>query len=169
MMAFSLISLLFPCSGFSATGNTDTATITITGRVRDATCSFDKSDYPLTLADVSPSDFTGVGVINQTKLVVDLSCGPDASGVKIKVSGSPDPTQNSVFANKGDATGVGIQVRDQKGNIMLPAGSSTADTLVVDNSTYKATYSFYIGYEKVGSSVTGGSVSTVLNLVFDYM
>lgn len=154
----------------------DTATITITGRVLANTCTIDSGSATQTiqLDDISDRDIRGKGTTGGKKdVVIKLTnCGAGASGVVVSASGSEDTDDASAFANvkaqaDGGATGVGVYFFQTDGTTkFVPAGTAkqTSElTPSVDNTlTYKASY---VGTK---DAVTAGDFSTVVNMTFEY-
>jgi type 1 fimbria pilin len=144
----------------------DSATITITGTVLDTTCSFDNADHPIILDPVSSSDFITAGVKNTKSVPIALTCGSDASSIRIRTSGTPADGDDKAFKNTGTAKGVSLRLIDADDNIMEPAGSSTTPT-ILEGTTHKGTHIFKAGYVKTGD-VKSGDFSSVVSLTFDY-
>lgn len=160
----------------AAQAASDTATITITGKVLANTCTIDSGSavQTITLDDISDRDIRGKGTTGGKKdVVIKLTnCGASATGVEVSASGTPDDDDTSAFANvktqaDGGATGVGVYFYQTGGTTkFVPAGTAKQTsplTPSVDNSlTYKAAF---VGTK---DTVTAGEFSTVVNMTFDY-
>lgn len=160
----------------AAQAASDTATITITGKVLANTCTIDSGSATQTipLDDISDRDIRGKGTTGGPKdVVIKLTnCGAGASDVEVSASGTPDDDDTSAFANvktqaDGGATGVGVYFFQTDGTTkFVPAGTAkqiSPLTPSVDNSlTYKAAF---VGTK---DTVTAGEFSTVVNMTFDY-
>lgn len=159
----------------AAQAASDTAIITITGRVLANTCTIDSNSatQTVTLDDIADRDIRGKGKTGGTKdVVIKLNgCGDSASGVVVTASGNPDSEDPSAFANavseaNEGATGVGVYFFQTDGTTkFLPSGTvtQTSPLEAVDNTlTYKASF---VGTK---DSVTAGAFSTVVNMTFDY-
>jgi major type 1 subunit fimbrin (pilin) len=160
----------------AAQAASDTAVVTVTGRVLANTCTIDSGSatQTVTLPDISDRDIRGKGTTGGAKDVVIVlrNCGASASGVVVRATGNPDADDSTAFTNAvaqagGGATGVGVYFFQTDGTTkFLPGGSVTqtsALTPSVDNTlTYKASY---VGTKDV---VTAGTFSTVVNMTFDY-
>ncbi|HEQ3521846.1 TPA: type 1 fimbrial protein [Citrobacter freundii] len=155
---------LFPCLHVYAES---AGTITVTGLVLDTTCSFDQADYPVTLTNINSSAFTDTGDKNLQDVPVAVTCGSNASEVKIKVSGTADGKDTTAFANTGKAAGVGLHLLDSEKKVMNPKGTSTGN-IDLDESTHKGIYTFKAAYVKTNDTVTPGTFSSVVNLIFNY-
>lgn len=169
-------TLMLLLTAGAAQAASDTAVVTITGRVLANTCTIDSGSatQTVTLPDIADRDIRGKGTTGgATDVVIVLkNCGASASGVVVSASGNPDTDDTTAFTNAvaqddGGATGVGVYFFQTDGTTkFLPGGTVTQTSTLtpsVDNTlTYKASY--------VGTSdaVTAGTFSTVVNMTFDY-
>lgn len=177
MKRLTLVTTLmaFMAAG-AAQAASDTANITITGKVLANTCTIDSSSATqnIPLDDISDRDIRGKGTTGGKKdVVIKLTnCGAGASGVVVSASGKADDGDATAFANAraqadGGATGVAVYFFQTDGTTkFVPAGTVTQTsplTPSVDNTlTYKAAF---VGTKDV---VTAGDFSTVVNMTFDY-
>lgn len=155
----------------SAMAASDTATITITGTVKDNTCTLDKSDIPVTLPDVSIRDFAGEvdKEIESVSIPVSFSnCGSGSTNISVVVSGSDDSDSSSgkVFKNTGTATGIGVVLYDANDTKFNTNGTTIGQLIDVKDGSATATYvAKYISTKNI---ITAGTVSAVLTAKFIY-
>ncbi|EAX5600920.1 fimbrial protein [Salmonella enterica] len=93
---------------------------------------------------------------------------PALSKVKVKFAGSADATNAQLYANTGDASGVGIRLIDtMAGNILLSANTSSADhNLTVGDNLLK----FGARVERVdaNTSVSTGTIAADVTYAMEY-
>lgn len=171
-------TLMFMVITGTAQAASDTATITITGKVLANTCSIDSSSatQTITLPTISDRDITGIGAIDSAKTAVPIilrNCGATATSVVVNTSGkahgvTPELFDNIIASNTaGRAGGFGIYFYHTNGSdLFFPNGSSRETirlTPSVDNIL-----TFYATYGVATASVTPGNISAVVNMTFDY-
>ena len=167
-----LVLLLAPLQVFAAS---DVATVTISGTVRDNTCTLDNTSPSITLPSVSARDFgsTKGTVLGKTKVTLLLkSCGSEAATVRAVASGTADSGDTNAFANSsknnGVAGGVGLYFYKTDGEALLsPSGSVSEDIAISpdqDNSI-----NFYAAYVATSDTVTAGNFLTVVSIRFNYL
>lgn len=156
---------------------TDTAIITITGKVVANTCTMSSGSatQTVTLNDIADRDIRGKGVTGGDKniSIVLKDCGTAASAVKVSAWGSADSEDNQAFGNAiaksdGGADGVALYFYQTNGTTKYnPDGSVTETsnlTPAADNTlNYKASY---VGTK---DTVAAGSFMTVVNMNFEYL
>lgn len=151
----------------------DSATITITGRVLANTCTIDNGSAKQTviLPDVSDRDFRDVGVTaGETPVIIRLNdCGSDIQSVMVKVSGDPDPVNPGAFNNsyngQNKANGVAINFYRTDGVLFSPNGSNPEETKLIPGNNeivYKTSYISTI------NKISGGNVTSVVSLHLEY-
>lgn len=148
----------------------DSATLTITGKVLDTTCTFN-FDVTETLDDVADHAFRAVGDTAFVKDVpVSFMCGSDNTGVKISVAGAvnEDGTDSTAFKNTGSATGIALRLLADNGTTVLKPDGTSSTGIISLNSSQAGTYIFKAGYVKTADVVTPGSFTSVVNLSFNY-
>ncbi|KOY60670.1 hypothetical protein AM629_18035 [Photorhabdus heterorhabditis] len=175
MKSVTRATLMFMMATGAVQAASDTATITVTGKVLTNTCTIDSSsaEQNITLDDISDRDISK-GTAGGTKEVVIVlkNCEAGASSVVVSASGATDADDASAFANvkaqaEGGATGVGVYFYQTNGTTkFVPSGTVTQTSKLTpsqDNTlTYKASY---VGTK---DTVTAGAFSTVVNMTFDY-
>lgn len=151
----------------------DSAIITITGKVLANTCTIDEASakQSITLSDIADRDIKGVGKTGGEKniSIVLKDCGAAASNVVVTASGTPDDDDTTAFANTATdgAEGVGLYFYQTDGSTKFKPDGSAEETSALtpsaDNTlTYKAAY---VGTK---DTVKAGDFSTVVNMKFDY-
>lgn len=154
--------------------SSSTATVNISGEVRNATCTLENDQISVTLDNVDVSDFKGqagtaVGAGKTVELVLN-NCTTEQSGLKIKVSGTPDSdlptTAFKNIAESDAATGVGIELIDTDGVHFKPDGSSNAAAVTKVNNGYDIKYT--AKYISTTNAVTSGMVKSQITIVFTY-
>ncbi|MFP7609909.1 fimbrial protein [Serratia quinivorans] len=154
----------------------DTATITITGRVLANTCTIDSGSAKqnVTLSDIADRDIKGAGKTGGEKQIsiVLKECGPVANYVTVTASGNPDGADTTAFANSiaqedAGATGVALYFYQTDGSTKFkPDGSVTEKSTLTPSQDNTLAYKVaYVGTKDV---VTAGSFSTVVNMKFEY-
>ena len=154
-----------------AQASTDTAVITVTGTVKNNTCSIDNSAPSFVLPDVSVRDFNGKAntEISEVSIPVTFSnCGSDSTGISVVVSGINDSDLSSGhgFKNSGTADGVAVVLYDTDGYKFKTDGTSRGVAIKPNaglaSTTYKARYI------STKENIKSGSVSTVITATFTY-
>lgn len=151
----------------------DSATITITGRVLANTCTIDSASatQSIVLSDIADRDIKGIGKTGGEKniSIVLKDCGAAASNVVVTASGATDGDDSSAFSNSATdgAEGVGLYFYQTDGATKFKPDGSVQETSALtpsaDNTlTYKASY---VGTK---GTVTAGDFSTVVNMKFEY-
>lgn len=174
-LSSSAILLLMMGMG-NAQAASDTATITITGRVVANTCTISSGSKEQaiqlqSIADRDIQDKGATGGDNDVNIVL-RDCGSAASKVKVSAWGNADADDITAFANAisssdGGAEGVGLYFYQTGGEKFLPDGSVTESSDLIpsaDNTLiYKAAY---VGTK---GTVAAGSFRTVVNMGFEYL
>lgn len=151
----------------------DSATITITGRVLANTCTIDSTSASqnIVLSDIADRDIKGAGKTGGEKniRIVLKDCGAAASNVVVTTSGTADTDDTTAFANTAadGAKGVGLYFYQTDGAKKFKPDGSVEETSALrpseDNPlTYKASY---VGTK---DTVRAGDFSTVVNMMFKY-
>lgn len=154
----------------------DSAIITITGRVLANTCTVDSAsaNQNIVLPDIADRDIAGTGKTGGEKEVniILKDCGGDAGSVVVTVTGNQDPLDDSAFANaipagNNSADGVALYFMQTDGVTKFSPSGSVQETSILtpaqDNTlVYKASY---VGTK---DTVTAGNFSTVVNMQFAY-
>ncbi|MFP2423372.1 fimbrial protein [Pseudescherichia vulneris] len=151
----------------------DSATITISGRVLANTCTIDSATatQKIDLPNISDRDIKGVGKTGGEKeiSIVLKDCGAAASSVVVTASGTAVTDYSTAFANTASdgAKGVGLFFYQTDGVKKFKPDGSVQETSPLRSSedntlTYKAAY---VGTE---DTVTAGYFSTVVNMKFEY-
>ncbi|ENJ4070667.1 type 1 fimbrial protein [Enterobacter hormaechei] len=175
MRKFSLILLTFIISVMPtiSQANSDSASITIIGRVLANTCTIDNGSARQTiiLPDVSDRDFHSVGVtIGETPVSIRLNdCGSDIQSVVVKVSGDADSVNTEAFNNsyngQNKAEGIAINFYRTDGISFLPNGSNPEEIKLAPGNNEIVYKTSYISTTE---KIVGGNVVAVVNLQFDY-
>lgn len=141
----SLVSIIIAVITSIATScyaDTPSAIFTLSGRVISRTCTFDNADQSVSLNTISIRDFLKSPVPVLQEFTVAITCGSGVSSVRLSFSGTPDMTDNTAFANTGQAKGVALRLL-HGGNMIFPDGSYEVPVPVVNNagkSTLQAGY-----------------------------
>lgn len=150
----------------------DTATVTITGTVTNASCTLVQPS-PVVLSPVDVRDFGGKAntILGQGTVEIKLTnCTSDQSGLGIKVSGENDAAGPTIFKNtekNSPATGVGIEVIDTNGTAFKTDGSSKASPQTkASDGSYDIKYT--AKYISTSDTVTAGKVKSVITVAFTY-
>lgn len=149
-----------------AVAENPTQIITISGTVVSKTCAFDDTTSTVILDDIGSREFTDATARKLTDVLVSITCGAGVTSVNIVPSGIEDETNNTLFRNTGDATGVGLRLQNESGTAMLPSGSTNVSVVPASG---KGSYTFRAGYVATApGEVTGGSFLSQVTLNFDY-
>ncbi|CAI2793934.1 S-fimbrial adhesin protein SfaS precursor [Serratia grimesii] len=159
-------------AGVHAAG-TDTATITITGTVKNPTCTLTDKAPAIVMDAVDVSDFGATANTDAGAKTVELkltNC-TDITALGIKVSGTAASGSNDVFANSetGDAAavGVGFRLYDTDGvTAFTPDGNTKAATPTQSDNGYDIKYT--AKYTSTSDTVTSGKVKSVITVTFSY-
>ena len=157
----------------NAVAVTDSATITINGKVLANTCTIDANSakQDISLPNVSDRQINGVGKTAGSKDVIIIlkNCGASSSKVLIKVYGTTDVNDATAFSNSvaNGAEGVGLYFYQTDGETKFSPDGSVSESYNItpssDNSlTFKA---IYVG---TSDTIKAGDFSTVINMTFDY-
>lgn len=152
----------------------DSATITITGRVLANTCTIDNGSVRQTviLPDVSDRDFHDVGVTaGETPVTIRLNdCGSDIQLVVVTASGDADSVNSQAFNNsyngQNKANGVAINFYRTDGILFSPNGSNPEETKLIPGNNVLVYKASYISTTK---KIAGGNITSVINLELEYM
>lgn len=152
---------------------TDTATVTITGTVKNPTCTLSDKAPTITMDPVDVSDFGGEALKDVSQKTVDLKLTgcTDITSLGVKVSGVAAGGTDDVFANSKTggtaATGVGFRLYDSDGaTAFKPDGSTTPQVPEANGDTYDIKYT--AKYTSTASTVTSGEVETAITVAFTY-
>ncbi|WP_190286592.1 fimbrial protein [Pantoea sp. B_10] len=147
----------------------DTATITITGTVKNASCTLVQPE-PVTLPPVDVRDFGGAAgkEVGQATMEIKLNnCTSDQSKLDIQVSGTGSGTVFSNTATDNPAGGVGIEVFDLDGLAFKTDGTSNADVQTREqDGSYDIKYT--VKYVSTADTVTAGNVQSIVTVAFTY-
>lgn len=172
------ICLLISCLGYTGAVNatTDTAVITITGKVIANTCTFDSSSSDINpkLIDISDRDIKGVGKTGGSKpiKIVLKDCGADVKTVEVKAEGTADIDDSKAFKNistSNAAKGVGIYLyQNETGDEKFdPQGSIKKSYDLTKNQD--TTLIFRAAYVGTSATVVAGNVQSTVTLTMTYM
>ncbi|KHE01056.1 hypothetical protein NL54_11570 [Pantoea stewartii] len=136
-----LMNILIACVATDVYAATETAKINVTATVVDNTCTpgWSASGINVSLGRASLRDFTGTGESGAAKTFhLDLEgCGAGAKSVTVTADGTPDGTNQTLFANstRSGAAGValGLYGGSTQATQLLPNGSSSVDYAIVDS------------------------------------
>ncbi|QUG77039.1 fimbrial protein [Erwinia sp. E602] len=169
-------ALLLSGTGAVTHAASDSAIITLTGRVLANTCTIASGSETQTiqLANVADRDIKGKGTTAGEKTIemVPEECGTAASAVKVSASGSADADDKTAFANgitaKSDgATGVGLYFYQTDGTKKFnPDGSVTEKSKLTPSENNTLTCK--AAYVATKDSITAGEFRTVVNMNFEY-
>lgn len=162
----------------AAQAASDTAVITITGRVLANTCTIDtgSANQTITLPPISIGDVKATGAVNHALTAVPIilkNCGGSVTSVVVNASGIPHGVNGNAFDNTiamgttGRAMGLGVYFyHTNKSNLFYPNGSSAETILLTPSVDNHLT--FWTTYGVVRTPVTPGDISSVINMTFDY-
>lgn len=154
----------------------DTAHITLTGTVRDNTCTLDNSAPSFTLPEVSVRDFGSQANTKVSSFTVPIKltgCGAGATTVTLTTTGTADTDGGaSVFANtstvKPAATGVGLLMfRSGGSSSIFDTAGRMQDTVTLTPGTDNL-MEFSVRYVSTKNTVTPGSFKTVISMRINY-
>ena len=104
------------------------------------------------------------------RFVINLiDCGPLASGVKVKFSGTVDPVNNTLFKlDAGStATNLGISVLDRNKSVVRPNTETIVYPLRPDATN--VTLEFYAQYVATANSVGAGTANSQATFTLEYL
>ncbi|EMD6372375.1 type 1 fimbrial protein [Morganella morganii] len=104
------------------------------------------------------------------RFVINLiDCGPLASGVKVKFSGTVDPVNNTLFKlDAGStATNLGISVLDRNKSVVKPNTETIVYPLRPDATN--VTLEFYAQYVATANSVGAGTANSQATFTLEYL
>lgn len=151
----------------------NTAAITITGRVLANSCTVDTASavQNVSLPDIGDRSLTAKGQTGGEKtIIVNLrNCGVSTGSVIVTASGGTDANDPAAFANTaaGGATGVGLYFYQTDGKTLFSPDGSVNETSSLEPSVDNV-LRFKAAYVSTLANVGAGGFSTVVNLRFDY-
>jgi len=141
-------------------------TITVNGTVVAAPCNVSTGNATVILGDIFKSSLTTPGSAS-TWVPVSLeinSCPIGTSLVTATFTGMVDTY--GFYRNQGTAVGVSIELQDSIGTIL---NSGMQKQIVVDSSTQRAKFDLKVRARAMaGSSVTAGSILSMINVTYTY-
>ncbi|ANS44766.1 fimbrial protein [Serratia inhibens] len=164
---------LLPGVGVAAT---DSASITVTGKVLANTCTLDKAASTLSpiLPDISDRDIKGVGTVGGEKDIdiVLKDCGAAVKEVLITVTGTKDGgSDDFAFKNTSQSdpsSGVGLYFyQTQSGTDKFKPDGSTPKTYAI-NPSEDNTLKMRASYVGLGDTVTAGNFQSTVTMTIDY-
>jgi len=145
--------------------------VNFTGSITDVSCTVDTGSVTQTvdLGKVSKTAFSAAGSTAAAKqFTVKLTdCPATITSAKVRFDGTQVPGDNSVLAlttAADQATNVGIQLSDDKNNVIKLFEDSAAYTLATGNNDLKFTARYYA----TAAAVTTGSANAVTNFTIIY-
>lgn len=152
----------------------DSAVITITGKVLANTCTIDNAskEQNIVLPDISDRDIRGLGKTGGMKdIIITLAeCGASVGNVAITTSGAVDSDDSTAFANTASegAEGVGLYFYQTDGiTTFKPDGSVTEERALVPSENNVLT--FKAAYVGTKDTVKAGDFNAVVNINFEYL
>ena len=169
-----LMNMFIACAVTDAYAASDSAKVTVTATVVDNTCtpSWSASGIDVALGRASLRDFSGTGSSGATKtFALDLEgCGSGSKSVTVTADGTPDTTNQTLFANatSNGAKGValGLYGGSTKASQLLPNAGSSVDYQIVDNKVSMGFTAKLI--QTSASSPTSGDFSSIVTLNVAY-
>ncbi|MEP8888259.1 fimbrial protein [Enterobacter roggenkampii] len=143
--------------------------VTITGTIQDNTCEVapDSQNKKVEMGDYAREQFRQKGDSSAMKpFTINLdNCGPAASGAKVTFSGTPDTTDNTLFAletgvEEETASGLALGIYENNGQKISPNSSSSSVPLKPKQAS--VALDFTARYVAVNDSVTVGSAQTTV-------
>ncbi|QIB11554.1 type 1 fimbrial protein [Escherichia coli] len=165
LKAIILATGLINCIAFSA--QAVDSTITITGNVRERTCTV--PSISVNLGDMYTSDFSGSNTASAWHdAVLTLTNCQYVSRVQATFNGTPDATNANYFKNtagNSPATGLAIQLedKDSPGTVYKSGAQKT-----VTASNGSASFNMRVRAIKTGSAVTSGTIQSVITVTYTY-
>ncbi|WP_072209177.1 fimbrial protein [Pantoea stewartii] len=172
--AVLLLNMSIACAATNVYAASDSANVNVTATVVDNTCtpSWSASGINVPLGRASLRDFTGTGSSGATKFFsLDLTgCGAGAKSVTVTADGTPDGTNQTLFANGSssgaDGVALGLYGGSSQTTQLLPNAGSSVDYPIVDN---KVSMGFTAKLIQTKSSApTSGDFSSVVTLNIAY-
>jgi major type 1 subunit fimbrin (pilin) len=172
VLAGVLAGAVIPAGAYAA--GSDTATVTITGTVKNPTCTLSDKSPSFDMPAVDVSDFGGTALkdVSQKTVELKLTGCTDITTLGVKVSGTAAAGASDVFANSltdgTAATGVGVRLYDSNGTTAFKPDGSTkaAEPVSDDGSSYDIKYT--AKYTSTSSTVTSGKVKMAITVEFSY-
>ncbi|WP_435947297.1 fimbrial protein [Dryocola sp. BD586] len=166
-LAMSVIlatGLIYPPAAMAAP---QSVSIPISVTVRGETCKFAVSSQAFTLADIGVlhlQNYTYSQNIIDVPVSIDCSFS-GLSSIKIKVTGTPHPQNNTFYNNTGAAKGVGLSFMNTSYTAL-----AYGTTVSVPLTNEKGNYNFKAGYHRVTPTapLSGGSFASSVTLTFMY-
>jgi type 1 fimbria pilin len=176
---YNLLIMLFIVLGVALNhraiaAETEAVTIPITVTILATTCKFSSSPSQVTLPPVSANAVTKDGSGVSLPFEIKFMCGDSASGVRVSVTGDPDPADVTAFRNTGTSSGVALRLSDSLGKQTLyPDGSRDVvwGTTGIGQGTTSVEYQIALtgGYTATGSgAVTAGSFASTATFTLFY-
>lgn len=166
-LAAAVTLSVFASSAFAADG-----VVNFTGNITDTGCVIDTAskDQTVALGNVAKSAFAAAGDVAAAKSfqIKITSCPAAVTGAVVRFDGNQVVGDNSVLAlteETGVATGVGIQMKDNKNNIIKLYENSTA---AYDLATTGGTLDFTARYIATSASVVAGKANSTTNFTIIY-
>ena len=165
LKAIILATGLINCIAFSA--QAVDSTITITGNVRERTCTV--PSISVNLGDMYTSDFSGSNAASAWHdAVLTLTNCQYVSRVQATFNGTPDATNPNYFKNtagNSPATGLAIQLED-KDSPGAVYKSGAQKTVTASNGS--ASFNMQVRAIKTGNRVTSGTIQSVITVTYTY-
>lgn len=143
--------------------------VIITGTIQDNTCEVapDSQNKKVEMGDYARGQFRQKGHSSPMKpFTINLdNCGPAANGAKVTFSGTPDTTDNTLFALESGAedeaaSGLALGIYENNGQKIPP--NSTSSGVPLKSGQASVALDFMARYVAVNDSVTVGSALTIV-------
>lgn len=163
-----IVFALFACSLFMA--HADDVVVNVTGRIAASPCNVDAgtTNQTVDLGQAVATDFKQAGAGSKWHdFDLKLSgCPATTTYAAALFMGQPDPTSTTKFANLGTSTGLALDIENR--NHDTSYGPNDRFTVPVNDSDHKATFPLSARMYSTSGTVTGGSFSSVVQVVFIY-
>lgn len=172
LLITGLLSTLLITLPLTTKAASDSAIVTISGTVKNDTCTLQDDKPSATLPPVSVRDFKARMGVEVSSVIIPVTfkdCGPGATGLNVKVQGTSDSGSDGyAFANTATGTtaadGVGVYFYNPDESKFKPDGSVTA----VWKWSKGMTINYSARYVSTKATVTAGLVNTVVTIIFTY-
>ncbi|MGR7850523.1 fimbrial protein [Klebsiella aerogenes] len=171
-LTMSLLVLTILIQGGGAFAEDKTPNLIITGTVTTDSCtvSTDSQNLEVSLGDVVTGMFVRPGDSSLKKqFVIKLTdCDEGVKGAMITFTGTSDPDNPDLLQITRDtnsATGVGVEVLEDKTGDSIPLGKATATKALTAGDN---TLSYWLRYQSTLDTVTAGSANAVMYFELAY-
>lgn len=148
-----------------------TGSLGFVGQVDSGTCNLAAGDVSrtITLPTVKVSDFDNSVYVGETPFQVTAECESDIRNVTFLFTGTADSGNGMLFANTGNATGLGVWLRAGPSATTIPAnGTELERSRTVATTASRAVLDASAAYHKNDAAVGRGTLVSAATLSITY-